>query len=262
MQTLTVSLIQSDLCWEDKDSNLRMLESKIGSIPKTQLIILPEMFSTGFSMHAAKLAEAMDGHTVDWMREQSLNKKAAIAGSIIIKEDGRYFNRLVLMLPDGKFYFYDKRHLFSFAGEHGSFSRGNKKLIGNLNGWKINFQVCYDLRFPVWARQPPESAMKYDIYVNVANWPEKRRHAWRTLLAARAIENQCYAIGVNRVGTDGNGHHYSGESSIIDPLGNVVWSCDAKEEVHTYTFEKQPLLEVRSQFPFLKDADQFILPST
>lgn len=258
MQSLTTSLIQSELFWEDTDANLHMLEAKIDSIQqKTELILLPEMFSTGFSMDAEKLAEDMDGKTVNWMRELSGKKRAAIAGSLIIREDGHYFNRLILMLPNGEFYAYDKRHLFSYAGEQNVFSRGNKKLIGKLNGWKLNFQVCYDLRFPVWSRQPPDTEMHYDIYINVANWPSKRHHAWQTLLTARAIENQCYAIGVNRVGKDGNGHLYSGGSQIVDPLGNIVWECENKEDIYTYTFEKKPLLEVRLQFPFLKDADEF-----
>ncbi len=258
MQTLTISLIQSELHWEDKEANMRVFESKINAISeKTELIVLPEMFSTGFSMNPEKLAEDMDGSTIQWMKETSRKKKAAITGSLIIEEEGQFYNRLVLMLPNGKYYYYDKRHLFSYAQEHSHYTAGNKKLIGTLNGWKINFQVCYDLRFPVWARQASDPQLQYDIYINVANWPDKRRNAWQTLLAARAIENQCYVIGVNRVGKDGNGHSYSGDSSVIDPLGNIIWTQEKEESVHTCTFEKTLLQEVRSHFPFLKDADEF-----
>lgn len=258
LQSLTISLIQPDLFWEDKDANMHMFESRINSISqKTELIVLPEMFTTGFSMNAGKLAETMDGITMKWLSEISRKKKTAITGSIIIEEDGHFFNRLVLMLPNGQFYHYDKRHLFSYAQEHNHYKAGDKKLIGNINGWKMNLQVCYDLRFPVWARQPSDPELQYDIYINVANWPAKRRRAWRTLLAARAIENQCYSIGVNRVGTDGNNHAYSGDSSIIDPFGEVIWTSEKEESVCTYTFEKPPLREARSHFPFLKDADEF-----
>lgn len=258
MQSLTISLIQSDLYWEDKEANMRMFESRINGISeKTELIVLPEMFTTGFTMNAEELAESMDGNTMNWLSETSRKKKAAIAGSIIIQEDGKFFNRLVLMLPNGRFYHYDKRHLFSYAEEHNYYSPGDKMLVGNLNGWKLNLQVCYDLRFPVWARQPSDPQFQYDIYINVANWPEKRRNAWQTLLSARAIENQCYAIGVNRVGMDGNGHAYSGDSSIIDPLGRVIWTHPNEANIFTCTFEKPPLQEIRAHFPFLKDADEF-----
>lgn len=257
-QTLVVSLIQSDLFWEDKQSNLEKLASKIRGISeKTELIILPEMFSTGFTMRPQGLAEPMDGKTILWMQSLAKERRAIITGSVIISEGGSYFNRLIWMLPDGNYGFYDKRHLFSFAGEHEQYSIGNKKFVGSVNGWKINLQICYDLRFPVWARQPSDPESYYDIYINVANWPEKRRQAWMALLTARAIENQCYVIGVNRVGIDGNQHKYSGDSMLIDPLGKVLWNGADEEVICTYTLQKSPLDEVRSRFPFLGDADDF-----
>ena len=204
--SLTVTLIQTNLFWEDKKANLEMLQQKIESIPeKTELVILPEMFSTGFSMNAGALAETMDGQTVNWMKDIAAKNKIILTGSVIIEDGGKYYNRLIWMLPSGDYGIYNKRHLFAYAKEDIHYSAGNKKLIASVNGWKINLQVCYDLRFPVWARQTAGAGeTKYDILINVANWPEKRSHAWKTLLAARAIENQCYVIGVNRVGEDGN----------------------------------------------------------
>ncbi|MBN9350030.1 MAG: amidohydrolase [Chitinophagaceae bacterium] len=260
MQPLSVTLIQSDIHWEDIELNLSMFGKKIDSIhEKTQVIVLPEMFSTGFTMKPEGLAETMDGRTVQWMKAMSKEKNAVITGSIIIKEDNHFFNRLIWMLPTGNFGYYDKRHLFSFAGEDVPYRSGDKKLIGSLSGWKINLQVCYDLRFPVWSRQDTDPEKQYDLYINVANWPDKRSDAWRTLLGARAIENQCYVVGVNRVGTDGNGHHYDGFSSVIDPLGKVLWTKENQEAVYTHTFQEEEIAEVRSHFPFLNDADNYNL---
>lgn len=257
-RSLTVTIIQSSQFWENKDANLQMFAEKIRNISqRTELIILPEMFSTGFTMQPERLAETMDGETLRWLKEISHEKKAAITGSFIAKEDNHYFNRLIWMLPDGSFGHYDKRHLFSFAGEHEHYMPGNKKLIASLKGWRINLQVCYDLRFPVWARQPAEAEKQYDLYINVANWPSKRRAAWKTLLTARAIENQAYVIGVNRVGTDGNGHHYSGDSMIIDPAGEVLYHKEDDEDVFTFTLDKQKVLDTRRHFPFLNDADNY-----
>lgn len=260
MQPLTISLIQTDLFWENKQANLEMFSEKIATIKDNpEVIVLPEMFSTGFSMQPAGLAETMDGPALQWMADVASKKKAIITGSIIIIENGKYFNRLIWMLPSGDYGYYDKRHLFSYAGEHEKYTAGNKKLIGNVKGWKINLQVCYDLRFPVWTRQPAQPELQYDIYINVANWPQKRSHAWKTLLTARAIENQCFVIGVNRVGTDGNGHPYRGESMVIDPLGKVLWEKENVETIYTHKFEKEPLEEIRSHFPFLKDADDYLI---
>lgn len=259
-QQLTVTIIQSDLHWEDKEANLQSFESKIRSIDQSaELIVLPEMFSTGFTMHPEGLAERMDGRTVQWMRRLSSFRNAVITGSMIAEENGRYYNRLIWMLPNGEFGYYDKRHLFGFAGEHNHYSPGEKKLIASLKGWKINLQICYDLRFPVWARQPVEAEKQYDVYLNVASWPDKRRHAWKSLLTARAIENQAITIGVNRVGVDGNNHRYAGDSMVIDPLGEIIWQKEEEEIIHTLTLDKEMILATRKQFPFLNDADGYLL---
>jgi len=262
MSSLTITTIQTKLFWEDKKANLEMFQQKIESISeKTEVVILPEMFTTGFSMKPETLAEKMDGETVQWMKKIAAQKKIILTGSIIIEDKGNYFNRLIWMLPNGELAFYDKRHLFAFAGEHSHYSGGNKKLIASVNGWKINLQVCYDLRFPVWARQTPDnSELKYDLLVNVANWPEKRNTAWKTLLQARAIENQCFVVGVNRVGGDGNKINYSGDSMVIDPLGEILYQKENEEDIFTITLDKKRVEETRNHFPFWRDADFFIIP--
>jgi predicted amidohydrolase len=261
MSSLTITVIQTHLFWEDKKANLEMLEQKIMSIPvKTEVVILPEMFSTGFSMKPELFAETMEGETVQWMKRISAEKKIILTGSVIIEEDGHYFNRLIWMLPNGHFGIYDKRHLFAYADEHSHYQQGNKKLIASVKGWKINLQVCYDLRFPVWTRQSPfDSASNYDLLINVANWPEKRNTAWKTLLQARAIENQCYVVGVNRVGDDGNQIYHSGDSMIIDPLGQIIYQKNKDEDIFSYTLEKEKVEDARAHFPFWKDADSFII---
>jgi predicted amidohydrolase len=236
-----------------------MLEEKImGISEKTNLVILPEMFSTGFSMKPLDLAETMDGDTIGWMKRIAGTKKIILTGSLIIKDNGHYFNRLIWMLPNGTLGFYDKRHLFAYAGEDQHYTAGGKRLITSVNGWKINLQICYDLRFPVWARQQSNHENpEFDVLIYVANWPEKRSHAWKTLLTARAIENQSYVIGVNRVGKDGNQIHHSGDSMLIDPLGNILFTKSQEEIVHSFELLKDKLNETRNQFPFWKDADQF-----
>ncbi len=255
LSTLSFSLIQTALFWEDKAANLAMLAEKIRRIEEyTEVIVLPEMFSTGFSMQPEKFAETMDGPTIEWMRSLSAEKKAILTGSIIIKEDEKYYNRLIWMLPNGELGYYDKRHLFAFAGEDQHYSAGNKRLIASVKGWKINLQICYDLRFPVWARQQGE---EYDVLLYVANWPEKRNHAWKTLLTARAIENQCITMGLNRVGLDGNNIAHSGDSLIVGPLGEVLYHCAYEEDVFTITLQKEEITNARTQFPFWKDADFF-----
>lgn len=261
MSSLTISIIQTDLFWEDKKANLDMLEQKIKSIPdKTEVVILPEMFSTGFSMRPEVFAETMDGATMQWMKNIAIQQKIIVTGSLMIEEDGKYFNRLIWMLPNGSYGFYDKRHLFAYADEQAHYNAGNKKLIASVKGWKINLQVCYDLRFPVWARQAPGAEEnKYDLLINVANWPEKRSTAWKTLLTARAIENQCFVIGVNRVGADGNEINYSGDSMLIDPLGEVIYQKNKDEDIFTYTLRKEKVDETRNHFPFWRDADSFII---
>jgi omega-amidase len=275
MSSLTFSLIQTNLHWEDKTANLAMLEEKINSLSeKTEVIILPEMFSTGFSMKPALFAETMEGEGVAWMKRISAEKKVILTGSLIIEEKGNYYNRLIWMLPNGTFGFYNKRHLFAFAGEDKHYSAGDKRLIASVKGWKINLQICYDLRFPVWARQSaPVTALnvgpqeqpqlqkpgEYDVLVYVANWPERRSHAWKTLLQARAIENQAYVIGVNRVGNDGNNIYHSGDSLLASPLGEVLYTKAHDEDIFTISLQKESLDEIREKMPFWKDADPFMI---
>ena len=275
MSGLSITIIQTNLHWEDKAANRQMLEEKIISIKeKTEIVVLPEMFSTGFSMKPEVLAETMEGETVQWMKRIAAEKKIILTGSLIIKAPSPleraggevYFNRLIWMLPNGEYGHYDKRHLFGYAEEDNHYTAGTQRLIASVKGWKINLLVCYDLRFPVWARQIPprheiESGLvgeaEYDVLIYVANWPEKRIHAWKTLLQARAIENQCYVVGVNRVGNDGNDIYYSGESMIIDPMGEVLYTKKDEEDVFTIALDKTHLQTVREKLPFLKDADDF-----
>ncbi|MEO8861385.1 MAG: amidohydrolase [Ginsengibacter sp.] len=264
MSSLTVTIIQTNLSWENKKANLDMLQQKIEAIAdKTEVVILPEMFSTGFSMKPEKFAEEMNGAAINWMKKIALEKKIILTGSLIIEENKKYFNRLIWMLPNGNFGTYDKRHLFAYGNEHTHYNQGSKRLIASVKGWKINLQVCYDLRFPAWARQSisslatKEKNPEYDVLIYVANWPERRINAWKILLQARAIENQCYCIGVNRVGNDGNGIYHSGDSMIIDPLGEILYHKSKEEDVFTYTLQKEKLDEVREKFPFWKDADSF-----
>lgn len=261
MSTLSVTLIQTNLYWEDKHANLAMLEGKIGSIhEKTEIVVLPEMFSTGFSMNPRKFAEKMDGATVKWMHKVAAKKNVILTGSVIIEEDGNFFNRLIWMLPNGHYGIYDKRHRFAYAGEDERYTAGHKRLIASVNGWKVNLLVCYDLRFPVWSRQQSqEDGPEYDLLIYVANWPEKRSHAWKTLLQARAIENQCYVVGVNRVGEDGNHIYHSGDSMVVDTLGESLYHKKDGEDIFTITLEKSQLEKVREKFPFWKDADHFML---
>jgi predicted amidohydrolase len=262
MPSLSITTIQTNLIWEDKAANLQQLEEKINSIEeRTEIIVLPEMFSTGFTMQPQLFAETMDGETVEWMKRIAADKRIVLTGSIIIKEEDKFYNRLIWMLPNGDFGSYNKRHLFGYAGESEHYAAGNKRLIASVKGWKINLQVCYDLRFPVWARQAPSehSTPEYDVLIYVANWPERRSHAWKTLLCARAIENQCYVVGVNRVGVDGNKINHSGNSLIIDPLGEVLYHKADDEDIFTITLERERLDEVRARFPFWKDGDSFII---
>lgn len=262
MPTLSFSLIQSKLHWEDKAANLAMFEEKIMAISeKTEIIVLPEMFSTGFSMQPKKLAETMEGETVQWMKKISTTKKAVLTGSVIIEENGHFYNRLLWVLPDGQLGYYDKRHRFAFAGEDAEYTAGNKRMIAQVKGWKINLQVCYDLRFPVWARQQTIDSPEYDVLLYVANWPERRSQAWKTLLTARAIENQCFVVAVNRVGLDGNQISHSGDSMVIDPLGHILYHLEKEESVFTIVLDKDSLHAVREKFPFWKDADTFKITS-
>ena len=274
MSTLTITGIQSTLHWENKKANLQMFEEKIFSISqKTEVVVLPEMFSTGFSMQPKKLAETMEGETLEWMKRVAARKKIILTGSLIIKDSTpggeAYYNRLVWVLPNGQVGHYDKRHLFAYGDEDQHYTPGEKRLISSVNGWKINLLVCYDLRFPVWSRQASpltplqrrreESALEYDVLIYVANWPERRVHAWTTLLRARAIENQCYVIGVNRTGDDGNKIHYTGESMAIDPMGEILYHKKDEEDIFTVTLDRSVLEKTREKFPFWKDADKFFI---
>ncbi|MFN9710578.1 MAG: amidohydrolase [Bacteroidota bacterium] len=270
MSTLNITIIQTNLFWEDKQANLRLMDEKLSSIHEPgHIIILPEMFTTGFTMHPCELAEKMDGTTTEWMKKKSKEKKAIITGSIIVEENDtegerNYYNRLLWTLPNGQIGYYDKRHLFAYAGEHEHYRHGNKRVIFSVNGWKILPQICYDLRFPVWSRQQMikdnnGSTPEYDMIMYVANWPEKRKHAWRSLLIARAIENQCYVVAVNRTGTDGNDIQYSGNSMLIDPLGEIIFEQENHDCVKTLSVSKLELEACREKFAFLRDADTFQL---
>lgn len=262
MSDLRVSLLQSTLFWKDKAKNLGMFNPRIQSLKgKTDIAVLPEMFNTGFCMDAVELAEEMDGEVVKWMKNTAAENRLIVTGSVIIKEGTNYFNRLIWMLPDGNFGYYDKRHRFGFAGENNHFTAGNKRLIASVKGWKINLMVCYDLRFPVWIRQQGGGSAdaEFDLLIVVANWPERRKHAWQTLLQARAIENQCYCIGVNRVGDDGNNIYHSGNSMVVDPLGEILYAKEYEEDTFTISLDRKYLDEVRTRFPFLKDRDNFSL---
>jgi predicted amidohydrolase len=266
MSSLTVTLIQTNLHWQDIATNLSMFERKISAInTKTEIVVLPEMFSTGFTMQPERFAETMDGDTVRWMRDIAISKKIILTGSAIIKEHDNYYNRLIWMLPNGEYGYYDKRHLFAFANEDQYYKPGSKRLIASVKGWRINLQICYDLRFPVWARQQAYKdnneimAQEYDLLIYTANWPERRSHPWKTLLQARAIENQCFVVGVNRVGKDGNNVYHSGDSMVVSPLGDILYQKTHEEDIFTVTLQKQSLDEVRVRFPFWKDADNFTI---
>jgi omega-amidase len=257
MDSLKVTLIQSDLHWENIELNLEMFSEKISIISgNTDLIILPEMFTTGFSMQTEKFAEPMNGRTVSWMKKKAKEKNCVITGSFMCSENGNFYNRLVWMRPDGTCRFYDKRHLFSMGDENDYYSPGNKKIIEEIKGWKICPLICYDLRFPVWARNA--KADPYDLLIYVANWPERRSYPWKTLLLARAIENQSYVVGLNRTGNDGNNISHSGDSAVIDPKGEIISRIPAHEEItETVLLNYDELAEFRKTFPVLKDADKF-----
>lgn len=262
MNDLRISVIQSNLHWENKKENLYMFSQKIAAISEaTDLIVLPEMFSTGFSMCPSTFAETMDGKTIKWMAERAAEKKCVVTGSFICEEHGKYFNRLVWMKPDGTYIVYDKRHLFRMANEDDHYSAGQNKMIVELKGWKICPLVCYDLRFPVWSRQKSANGRQeyqYDILIYVANWPERRSHPWKTLLMARAIENQCYVVGLNRVGEDRNKIAHSGDSAVINAKGELISTIKPNQEsTETITLNFSDLENFRKSFPAILDADDF-----
>jgi predicted amidohydrolase len=256
--SLHVTLIQAHLAWENPVQNRAAFTQKINSIPtKTDVIILPEMFTTGFTMNVAEIAETMSGDTLRWLEEISKEKDCAIAGSYVVEEDGNFYNRFVFMLPNGTYYIYDKHQLFTLAKEHDVFTAGQKEVIIEYKGWKIKPLICYDLRFPVWAR----NTSGYDVLLYVASWPKPRINAWDALLKARAIENMCYCIGVNRVGLDGKGYEYNGHSGIYDVLGNSILEENAieREAILYATLDISHVKKIRNKLPFLDDKDNFKL---
>jgi predicted amidohydrolase len=257
MRDLRMTLVQSMLHWEDATANRRMFGEKLMALKgTTDLIVLPEMFTTGFSMRSKELAETMDGPTVKWMKEQADLLGAAIYGSVIIADGGDHFNRGLFVTPSGQVTSYDKRHLFRMAEEKDNYARGRERVVVELNGWRMLLQVCYDLRFPVFARNRGD----YDAILYVANWPEARRYPWSQLLIARAIENQCYVVGGNRVGMDGKGMHYTGDSVVIDPRGAIIGKVEASQEGSaTVKLDRAVLDDFREKFPVGKDADDFAL---
>ncbi|MCB0765968.1 MAG: amidohydrolase [Flavobacteriales bacterium] len=257
MPDLRATLVQSMLHWEDADANRAMFDDMLSTLKGvTDLIVLPEMFTTGFSMRSNELAEEMNGPTVVWMQEQARELDAALYGSVIITEGGRCFNRGLFVKPDGEVTVYDKRHLFRFANETDHYSAGKERVVVEWRGWRILLQICFDLRFPVFARNRGD----YDAILYVANWPEARRFPWSQLLIARGIENQCYVAGVNRVGMDGKGIHYSGDSAVIDPRGAIIAHVEASQEgMTTARFDRNALEDFRAKFPVAMEADDFEL---
>jgi len=256
VQDLTVTLIQTALDWHDPAANRDRFGRLIAGIEaETDLIILPEMFPTGYTMDTANHAETMDGETVAWMKQTARDRGATLCGSLIIGEGGHYYNRLIWMPPDKPAGTYDKRHLFRMADEHAHFSPGRERAIFQLNGWRICPLVCYDLRFPVYSRGVDE----FELLLYVACWPQARRSAWRTLLPARAVENLCYTIGLNRTGSDGRGIAYAGDSMLVDYLGNRLIDCNEEEQVITTRLDVAALQRYRKKFPAHLDADHYHL---
>lgn len=260
MQDLKATLIQTTLHWHDKSANLDHFNSLLNKINEpTDLIVLPEMFNTGFSMETRVLYETMDGASVHWMQLKSKEKNAVLIGSMIIKENDHYYNRLVASCPNGSIYTYDKRHLFRMAHEDEHFTQGTKNIILNVKGWNIRPFVCYDLRFPVWSRNKynAETGWEFDLAIYVANWPSARSTAWKALAVARAIENQSYLIALNRIGIDGKGHKYNGDSQVINSYGDIICHLDENEYVKMVTLYRDKLDKHRVDFPVGLDADGY-----
>jgi len=256
MSNLNITLVQTHLAWENPAINIAHFDSVCQTIDKTDLIILPETFTTGFSMTPEPIAlNAKQNIALDWMTATAKTKACAICGSMIVQDGDAYFNRFYFIEPNGQVVFYDKRHLFSMAGEDKAFTSGNKHLIINYKSWQIKPFICYDLRFPVWSRNTDDT----DLMIYVANWPESRISAWTTLLKARAIENQCYVAGVNRIGIDGKEINYNGNSMIVEPKGKVIASLGQTNQTTSLTLNKLNLDTYREKFPVGKDADRFTL---
>ncbi len=254
---LYIALVQCELAWEQPAENRKHLFHLLDDLPgETDLVVFPEMFATGFSMHVEKCAETMDGETIQWMKQLAGEKQLVAAGSLMIRENGKFFNRFVFAYPDGKLEYYDKRHLFSMGEEHLHFTAGQTRKLIQIKSFRIIPQVCYDLRFPVFSRNRQD----YDLLINTANWPAPRREAWQTLLKARAIENQAYVAGINRIGSDANGINYVGDTCFVDPKGKVMAAAeDKKEQIITAKLSKDSLEKFRNNFRVLPDADDFQL---
>lgn len=254
MRDLKLALLQQPLIWHDRTANLAAFAEHIAALDETDLVLLPEMFTTGFTMASAEQAEA-DGLSLVWLQDMAQRHATAIAGSVAVNDNGHCYNRLYLVTSSGSVHQYDKRHLFAMAGEHAAYTAGRQRQVIDLHGWRICPLVCYDLRFPLWSRNRADDA--YDLLLYVANWPQQRRQHWRTLLQARAIENQCWCAGLNRVGNDGNGIHYAGDSVICDALGEIVADAQHAATSLCFTLSAEHLQQVRSRLPFLRDADDF-----
>lgn len=256
MHYLNIALIQSSLFWQDAEKNRNQFSKKIDSFPeKVDLIILPEMYTTGFTMTPKLCYETMDGETVQWMRKNAKNKNAAICGSLVIHENNAFYNRFLFVRPNGSISYYDKKHTFTLAGEDKVYSSGQEKKIIDYMSWKICPMICYDLRFPVWSR----NTENYEVLIYVANWPTPRINAWDTLLKARAIENMSYCIGVNRIGDDNNKHKYPGHSVVYNALGEELCEITENESIKIVQLDKQHLQHTRNKFKFLNDRDTFNL---
>jgi len=252
MENLKITIFQPDIIWENVKANLEKYTTIIAGIESTDVIVLPEMFTTGFSMKPENLKETMDGISVAWMKNVAKKKDASVVGSLIIEDKGNFFNRAIWVFPDGKTEFYDKRHLFTMGQEHLHYSSGKEKTIVEFRGWKFCPLICYDLRFPVWGR----NTENYDVLIYMANWPSPRHHHWKALLVARAVENQSYCFGVNRTGIDGAGLKYMGDSCMITPKGFAEFLGE-NESIKTFEISYSELHEYRKNFPFLADRDQF-----
>ncbi len=251
---MQVTLIQAPLIWENPNSNRDYFEVKINSITENiDLFVLPEMFTSGFTMSPETVAETMQGETITWLKALAKARNCAFTGSLVIKENGNFYNRLVFVFPSGEIQFYDKRHLFTLAGEDKVYTSGNQKIVVDYLGWKICPLICYDLRFPAFSRNSED----YDLLIYVASWPKIRTNAWDALLKARAIENMSYAIGVNRIGTDANGYEYIGHSQAVDFLGNYVLEPEESESSFFVVLDKEKMLETRQKLGFLNDRDSF-----
>lgn len=251
---MKIALIQTDLFWQHASKNRENFDLKIDEIQsEVNLIVLPEMFSTGFTMNASEVAETMQGETIEWMKLKAKQKNAAVTGSVVITENEKFYNRMFFVFPSGEFQYYDKRHSFSLAGEDKVYTCGNKKVIIDYLDWKICLQVCYDLRFPVFVR----NVENYDLILYVANWPKVRTNAWDALLKARAIENLSYVVGVNRIGNDAHDYEHIGHSQAIDFLGNYILEPQEKNGVFVVELDKNTMYETRKKLDFLSDRDQF-----